>query len=233
VENATLPAAHGSLFAFFSTDGRLLAAVDAPQVIPGATSHTSTVTVFDTATGRMMWSERLSGFVFQAAFSPDGATLATKHGDVLVGESFVTLWDTSDGTARGKLDVPRGGFGVEFLRDGDTLITTGRTNAEDRRGNPARTASAQLWDLTTLQPIGEPLPLSPSTGGYISRDAEGTTAVIGTVDGAVVLWNVDPDQWESLACTIAGRNLTRAEWDQYLTGHSYRATCPQWPDPTD
>jgi DNA-binding SARP family transcriptional activator/WD40 repeat protein len=233
VENATIPAANGSLYGFFSRDGRLLATVDTPQFIPDATSRTSTLTVFDIATGHTMWSKRLSGLVSQAAFAPDGATLATKHGDLIVGESFVTLWDTADGTARSELDVPAGGFGVEFLRGGDTLITTGRTDAEDRRGAPTRTASAQLWDLTTLQPIGEPLPLSPRTGGYISRDAEGTTAVIGTTDGVAVVWNVDPEHWESLACMIAGRNLTPAEWDQYVTGQPYRATCPQWPDPTD
>jgi len=233
VENATIPAANASLYGSFSRDGRLLATVDAPQFIPDATSRTSTITVFDIATGHTMWSKRVPGPVSQAAFSPDGATLATKHGDIIVGPSYVTLWDTADGTARGELDVPGGGFGVEFLRGGDTLITTGRTDAENRRGNPTQTASAQLWDLTTLQTIGEPLPLSPRMGGYIFRDADGTTAVIGTIDGVAVVWNVDPEHWESLACTIAGRNLTPAEWDQYLTGHPYRATCPQWPDPSD
>ena len=32
-----------------------------------------------------------------------------------------------------------------------------------------------------------------------------------------------------MACDIAGRNLTRAEWAQYLPGEPYHATCKQWP----
>ena len=32
-----------------------------------------------------------------------------------------------------------------------------------------------------------------------------------------------------LACHTAGRNLTRAEWAQYLLGQEYRKTCEQWP----
>jgi hypothetical protein len=32
-----------------------------------------------------------------------------------------------------------------------------------------------------------------------------------------------------MACHLAGRNLTRAEWNQYLPGQPYQTTCPQWP----
>ena len=44
-----------------------------------------------------------------------------------------------------------------------------------------------------------------------------------------LLWNADPADWVRTACTIAGRNLTRAEWRQYLPSRPYRSTCPQWP----
>jgi WD40 repeat protein/DNA-binding SARP family transcriptional activator len=233
VESATVPSADGSFQGFFSPDSRLLAAVDTPQYIEGETSRTSTITVFDITTGRTMWSKRPVGLVSEAAFSPDGTTLATKHGDFIVGESFVTLWDAADGTARGQLDVPAGGLGVEFVRGGDTLITTGRTDSDDRRADATSSASAQLWDLTTLQPIGQPLPLDARVGLYIRRDAGGTTAIIGTIDGTAVVWYLDPERWEALACAIAGRNLTPAEWQRYLNGRTYRATCPQWPPGTD
>jgi Domain of unknown function (DUF4190) len=40
---------------------------------------------------------------------------------------------------------------------------------------------------------------------------------------------VDPDEWPSTACRAAGRNLTRAEWTEYLGGdETYRPTCPEW-----
>jgi WD40 repeat protein len=212
----------------WSPDGRLLAAVDTPQLVVTDTSKTSTVMVFDIATGRTMWSERVRGLVGQAVFSQDGAMLATKQGDFLFEENFVTLWDSTDGTARGELDLPAGGGGLEFLRGGDALITVGSSASDDRRRSDAVTASAQLWDVSTLEPIGEPLPIDTRGGITITRDAEGTTAIIGTVDGTAVVWDVDPERWEGLACSIAGRNLTPTEWQHYLSGRPYRPTCPQW-----
>jgi WD40 repeat protein len=44
-------------------------------------------------------------------------------------------------------------------------------------------------------------------------------------------WNIDSDQWQTTACAVAGLNLTRAEWEQYLPrGERYRATCPEHPE---
>ncbi len=44
-----------------------------------------------------------------------------------------------------------------------------------------------------------------------------------------MVWDVAPDHWDATACRIAGRNLTRAEWNQYLPGRPYQATCPTRP----
>jgi hypothetical protein len=44
-----------------------------------------------------------------------------------------------------------------------------------------------------------------------------------------VLWHVDPDSRLKVACTIAGRNLTSAEWLHYLPHRSSERTCPQYP----
>lgn len=78
--------------------------------------------------------------------------------------------------------------------------------------------------------LGQPLPLDARVGLYIHRDAAGTTAIISTTDGKSVVWSVDPEHWEALACAIAGRNLSATEWQRYLSGHPYRATCIQLPD---
>jgi hypothetical protein len=48
------------------------------------------------------------------------------------------------------------------------------------------------------------------------------------VGDQVVVLDVDPDMWESNACLLAGRNLSRAEWEQYGFTESYHQTCPQW-----
>jgi hypothetical protein len=38
-------------------------------------------------------------------------------------------------------------------------------------------------------------------------------------------YSLDPVDWLREACTVAGRDLTREEWDRYLPGREYRATC--------
>ena len=41
----------------------------------------------------------------------------------------------------------------------------------------------------------------------------------------VMSYPMAPSAWLRTACAIAGRDLTRAEWDQYLPGRPYRPTC--------
>ena len=46
---------------------------------------------------------------------------------------------------------------------------------------------------------------------------------------SVGAWSLDPAQWVAGACAVAGRNLTRAEWDQYLGDLApYHETCPEF-----
>jgi len=50
------------------------------------------------------------------------------------------------------------------------------------------------------------------------------------VDGGINVWDLDPDDWETAACTIASRNLTRDEWNTYIgTLAPYQRTCPEFP----
>lgn len=63
----------------------------------------------------------------------------------------------------------------------------------------------------------------------IEYTADGSRLVVGSDDRATV-WNYDIDTWLDLACKVAGRNLTRDEWD--LLGPrtiGYRASCDQFP----
>ena len=41
----------------------------------------------------------------------------------------------------------------------------------------------------------------------------------------VMNYPMDPSVWLREACAVAGRDLTRAEWDRYLPGREYRPTC--------
>jgi len=51
-------------------------------------------------------------------------------------------------------------------------------------------------------------------------------------DGQTFEWDVNPASWRDRACAVAGRNLTREEWDKFLPNRAYRRTCEQWPPGT-
>ena len=201
--------AASELFPVFSDDGHDVAVID--KVL-------SSLTVFDRTSGQPRWSRRPGGQVIQAAFAPDGKTLAVAHLDAA--GSGVTMFDERNGTPGRELDV-NNIFGAAFARGGDVLITSS--------GFAGNSSGMQLWDAATLQPIGEPMPSPGLLALLVTPSPDGTKVITGTGFGTTVLWDLDVHDWERSACRIAGRNLTRAEWRQYLPDQPYHQTCTQWP----
>jgi hypothetical protein len=78
----------------------------------------------------------------------------------------------------------------------------------------------------TLTPIGGRFPHDLA---WAATMASQTNQLATVVDGALVVWNIDLDSWPDLACRAAGRNLTRAEWEQFGPAGAYHATCDRWP----
>jgi WD40 repeat protein len=91
-----------------------------------------------------------------------------------------------------------------------------------------RESGAQMFDVASGQTIGDPF---PSRGLYGAAFASPDGTALLAFDGTRLMrWDIDQATWASTACAAAGRNLTRAEWDQYLpNGGPYRATCPDHP----
>jgi hypothetical protein len=180
------------------------------------------LSMIDLATGRTVWT-RTSGAVRQFAPSPDGATIAYDSGNINAGQ--VTLLDAATGKRRSAIAVPSYG-GLGFLNHGRWLVIT------SDQPEPA----AQLYDAATLQPFGVPFPTADVEQDPVVVDPAGTRFaeivaydVIQPTSNDPLLWNGNPASWIRTACAIAGRNLTRAEWQQYLPDRPYRKTCPRWP----
>jgi WD40 repeat protein len=78
-------------------------------------------------------------------------------------------------------------------------------------------------------PLGQPFQEHQAAINSLAFSPDGVTLASGSSDSTVLVWDVSFASWRARACAAAGRNLTRAEWDQYVTGQPYHATCAEWP----
>jgi hypothetical protein len=137
--------------------------------------------------------------VESVAYSPDGALLASSSPD-----GTVIVRDAHSRRPIGEPLAP--GIGpiaqIAFSRDGAVLA------AADRSGPVA------LWNIQTRQLIGRPLAAHfPGTWGVALPDRN-TIATAG--EDGLVIWNLHPPMLAERACALAGRNLTKAEWEQFI-----------------
>lgn len=91
-----------------------------------------------------------------------------------------------------------------------------------------------LWDVTSKTTLAE---LIGHDGTLYSIDisSDHKSAISGSYfdSGQIIFWDIAIENWVTEACKIVGRNLTEAEWNQYLYWKGpydpeYK-TCPQWP----
>src|SRR6185503_4695068 len=90
----------------------------------------------------------------------------------------------------------------------------------------------RLWDMSNP---ARPAPLGSLTGhlGSVTRVAfspDGLWLASSSWDETIILWEVNETAWQQRACRIANRNLTQAEWDQFISSAKpYERTCPNLP----
>ena len=147
--------------------------------------------------------------LFAIRFSPDGKQIAT--GD---STGSVAFWDAATGRQAPPLRTEVGSVAsVTFSPDGSEVMTTGCDDG-----------TLRLWDLASHKLVGGPLPGSNTSGwGTYFPDGRHVISVFGS--GVGVVWDVDPADWERAACAVANRELTPAEWHDFVPERSYRRSC--------
>jgi WD40 repeat protein/DNA-binding SARP family transcriptional activator len=152
-----------------------------------------------------------TSWAIAAAFSPDSSLLAASG----LASRGVTLWSTTTWKAEGHLSSPAFIPSLDFARRGATLATS---DVDD---------NVRLWDSASLRQIGSPLP-GPQCGQCLSVagfDPSGTHLVVLYDNGVGLTWDTDPELWKQRACAVAGRTLTRDEWQELVPGRRYQPAC--------
>jgi WD40 repeat protein/DNA-binding SARP family transcriptional activator len=83
--------------------------------------------------------------------------------------------------------------------------------------------TTQLWDVASGRPIGSSLPGDANVSAAFVDD--GTHLVTLNDNGHGYLWDIRPQAWAQQACRVAGRALTRAEWQAALPERPYAPAC--------
>jgi len=217
--------------AAFSRDGTVL-----------AVGENNTVVLWDVRNGRRL-GQPLEGHatsVESVAFSPDGSILASRDSD-----DTIILWNAHtlkpihqlfdvDQNADPGTYSPPASAGLVFNSNGSILASAAIQNG---------TFSVTLWDVASQEPVVHPFQEDQDSlsGHYalnsIVFSADGKQlAAIATSDpylSHITFWNIDIGSWQSLACSVAGRNFTLAEWQQFANNEPYMKVCSGFPvDPS-
>jgi hypothetical protein len=71
-----------------------------------------------------------------------------------------------------------------------------------------------FYDMTI--PLGSPPGGDKIATGNIGFTPDGQTLISTNKDGVPIYWEGSQRAWEARACRVANRNLSQAEWQEYL-----------------
>lgn len=145
------------------------------------------------------------------SFSISGNYLA-----VIDDEASIHILDAETMQESGPLLVGLGATGffsrVEFSSDDKYVLTTA-----DGVG--------RLWDRASGIVIGDAF---PNDASFFPAEtaADGSLRMVTRTDDHIRVWTLEPDNWATLACEMAGRSMTAEEWEQFgPKGDPYVDTC--------
>jgi WD40 repeat protein len=189
--------------------GRVLALYFS-RPIKGNTAFENYVEMLDISTGKPLARIPQEGLVYSMRFDPSGTRLVILPGDEFASKPELDVWEWATSKLRARLLHEDEISKITFSEQHPVLATV-----SDGR--------VYVWDYA----IGELLS-QLADAGYV-RDlrfsGDGRYVLTGSADGTAALWLWKTEDLRTEACKRLMRNLSPAEWRQYLGSMPYRATC--------
>jgi len=187
----------------FSPDGQRLA----------SSSVDRTIKLWDANSGELLKTINPGHTenIWALAFSPDGRLLASGSDD-----ETIRRWDVETGQPVGWPLIGHDDdvWGLKFSPDGQTLVSSSRDH------------TLILWDVASNQPLAPPLAGHNNWVWGLDVNSNGHTFASASRDGDIIVWKVDQTPLTERLCQIINRNLTTAEWEQYMGQQPYQKICP-------
>jgi WD40 repeat protein/DNA-binding SARP family transcriptional activator len=157
-----------------------------------------------------------TNWVTDLIISPDGTELVSASSD-----ETIRVWDAQTGEPLGEPLVGHGRpvWSINFRTvNGDLALAS--IGADGK---------VIWWDWATRTPLGPPLQTGKETE-WMRLSADGERLLVSFMNSVVSVIDADLTPWPERACAIANRNMTEAEWANYLPTLPYQASCPETAD---
>jgi DNA-binding SARP family transcriptional activator/WD40 repeat protein len=176
-----------------------------------ASANSSELVILDAGTLAVRHTIPVDDRLWDLSFSSDGQAIVA-----IGGRGALHVIDPVGGTAREPVPVHDGpALDVEWLKDDRTVVSVGH----DGR--------VLLYDTERELLRSGPLPAStgtePGNARLVPDPAEEMVLLNDQWTG--LRYPLDPAVWLREACAVAGRDLTRHEWDRFLPGRPWEPTC--------
>jgi WD40 repeat protein/class 3 adenylate cyclase len=152
------------------------------------------------------------------AFSPSGDEVATADFN-----GFIKFWGVDERQSGPPHQTRSPIHASEIDVDSVAWSTDGKMIATSGDG------TLRLFDLSSQRQLGSSLPLlkGPPSGQspYLVFTPDDRNVIASDFNGRAWVVPVTLDQWQSKACSVANRDLSRTEWQRFVTGRRYERVC--------